>query len=101
MDEPPAAEASYNEPYFGGPMMSGPLNGIHNDSLTVQGPRMELVVSEGEDEEDDDDIVVLRPSPSTKADPNNQDVEKVSNSALPFPVDCVHRPFRSCLPIWP
>jgi len=69
----PEDNHAYNEPYFGGGM-AGPMNG---DALTVQGPRMELVVSEGEDDEDDEDIVVLRPSPSTRTDPNIQDVEKL------------------------
>lgn len=80
---------AYNEPYFGGtnPGMlhspSGMLNGhgplggsgASAENLTVQGPRMELVVSEGEDDDDDDDVVVLKPSP--KNDPASQDVEKL------------------------
>lgn len=57
----------------------GPLggSGASSDNLAVQGPRMELVVSEGEDDDDDDDVVVLKPSP--KNDPASQDVEKVSD----------------------
>jgi len=72
----PEENHTYNEPYFGGGL-AGPMNGMNGDALTVQGPRMELVVSEGEDDEDDEDIVVLRPSPSTRTDPNSQDVEKL------------------------
>ncbi|KAG8864189.1 hypothetical protein FRB96_006010 [Tulasnella sp. 330] len=62
----------YNEPYFGG--IGGLVNGM--EGLTV-GPRMELVVSEGEEEEEEDDIVVLRPSGGRRSDPTSQDVEKL------------------------
>jgi len=62
----------YNEPYFGG------INGLANgDSLTVQGPRMELIVSEGEDDDEDEDIVVMQPGFTTRSDHDNQDVEQV------------------------
>lgn len=63
----------YNEPYFVG--MGGSVNGI--EGLTVQGPRMELIVSEGEEDEEEDDVVVLRPNVAKKVDPTVQDVEKV------------------------
>jgi len=59
----------FNEPYFGG---------INGDHLSVAGPRMELVVSEGEEEEEDDDVVVLKPSISkSRFDADNKDVEKL------------------------
>ncbi|KAG9019284.1 hypothetical protein FRB90_004291 [Tulasnella sp. 427] len=82
----------YNEPYFGGGNQAthhspngllnghnlhGPLNGsgASAENLAVQGQRMELVVSEGEDDDEYDDVVVLKPSP--KNDAASQDVEKL------------------------
>jgi len=68
----------YDEPYFGGGLSGGPLmtNG-GGDSLTVQGPRMELVVSEGEDEDEEDDVVFPRGGISNRNDSTVQDVEKL------------------------
>ncbi|KAG8907539.1 hypothetical protein FRB99_003696 [Tulasnella sp. 403] len=62
----------YNEPYFVG--MGGLMNG---DGLTVQPQRMELVVSEGEDEEEEEDIVIMKAGLSMRNEANNQDVEKL------------------------
>ncbi len=69
-DDQPLEVEQYHEPYFVG-MSNG------NDSLSVQGPRMELVVSEGEDDEDEDDVVFPKAGFSNHNDSTNQDVEKV------------------------
>lgn len=88
--------AHYDEPYFGG---GGGMNGIATgDNLTV-GPRMELVVSEGEDDEEDDDVVVMKPAiTNSREDSTKQDVEKVCHTGVL--IDPSLTPFSSCLRVF-